>query len=113
MLKIEKFWNGISATTAIHFDNKDCFCGNTYVYLIAHKYDILCNWKPYSIGISIHDMDDLDVGVIYQANSDNFIDVLHLLINWMNDREYGITYVDDLFNSNIFPEIKDTVVKKW
>ena len=39
------------------------------------------------------DWDDFDIGYIYTADSEKqFFDVLHELINWMNDLEHGVAY---------------------
>lgn len=86
-------------------NDEQCFCGRPYVSLVAHKEKSLC-WDANTIGITIHDNDDFDVGLIYETNSENFKDVLHELINWMRDHEQGISYYDDIWNEmSFFPEL--------
>ena len=91
----------LSVTGVLHFDNKYAFCGQPWIHLCAYKnaYDTM--WKDYQIGVAIHDQDDFDVGYVYSAgNEKQFYEVLHELINWMNDLEHGVCswdeFIDDI-----------------
>lgn len=87
-------------------DEDYIFCGRPYVVLYARKDGDGKWWKPYSIAIKVGDDDDYDMGLIYQANEDNFFDVLHELINWMRDHEQGITIYRDIWNlREFFPDL--------
>lgn len=91
---------------SIHFDCNFAFCGNPYIHIIAIK-NACCGWKNYQIGIAIHDNDDFDIGYVYTAeNEEQFFNVLHELINWINDLEHGVClweeFVDDI--KGFFPE---------
>lgn len=106
MLKFETVWNHLMVTSSIFFDEYDGICGRPYVFLIAHRDETAYGWPANSIGIAIHDNDDLDEGLIYHANDETFFEVLHELINWMADREKGITYKEKLWDSlKLFPDI--------
>ena len=91
----------------LHFDDKECFCKQPWIHLIAFK-DIHDKWwKDYQIGIAIHDYDDYDIGYVYTAeNEEQFFDVLHELINWVNDLEHGVIsywdYIGDI--EGFFPD---------
>lgn len=75
-----------------------------YVFLAACKESDF-GWPPNSIGITIHDYDDFDMGLIYKPNEDYFTDVLHELINWMHDHEQGISLYEVLLKPfEFFPE---------
>lgn len=80
----------------LHFDDKECFCKQPWINLIAFKNTHDKWWIDYQIGIAIHDYDDYDIGYVYTAeNEEQFFDVLHELINWVNDLEHGvISYLD-------------------
>ena len=76
-----------------------------YISLVAHKEDVKYGWKPYEIGIAIHDKDDFDIGLIYRADEEHFFMVLHELINWMRDHEQGISLYEELLNPfEFFPD---------
>ena len=91
----------LRVTGVLHFDNKYAFCGQPWIHLIAYKnaYDTM--WKDCQICIAIHDQDDFDIGFVYSAEDDGqFFEVLHELINWMNDLEHGVCswdkFIDDI-----------------
>ena len=97
----------LDVESILHFDNKEAFFGQPWIYLIAYKngYDTL--WKDNQIAVAIHDQDDFDIGFVYSAeNEDQFFEVLHELINWMNDLEHGVCswdeFVDD--TEGFFPD---------
>lgn len=77
----------------LKFDDEECFCGQPYISLTAWK-DGNKWYKPNTIIIGIHDQDDYDIGFEYQPK-EHFFNVLHELINWMNDLEHGIIIYDD------------------
>ena len=98
----------LTVNADIHFDNECVFCGQPWINLIAFKDAYDSWWKDYQIGVAIHDTDDYDVGVIYTAeNEKQFFDVLHELINWINDLEHGLCiydkFVDDM--DGFFPDL--------
>ena len=96
----------LSAMSDIYFDYKEYFCGATYIYLQAFKEKGFFGWSPYSIGIALHDHDDLDIALIYQANEDNFIDILQELLNWMCDHEQGISSYEKIWEPlDFFPDL--------
>lgn len=104
-MKIKKYddLNCIAVTSSIYFDQKDCFCDRPYVYLNA------CKKNRYGqenyIVISIKDLDDFDLGVIYRTSEKDFENILHDLINWMRDHEQGITYYDEIWHPlKFFPD---------
>lgn len=103
-MKIEKyhFVKGLTVNGNIHFDCNFAFCGRPYIFLNAY-----CGWNDYQIGVGIRDNDDFDIGYIYTAeNEEQFFEVLHELINWINDLEHGVCiweeFVDDI--KGFFPE---------
>lgn len=102
----------LSVTSGIYFDAPDLFCGRTYLYLAAHKEGDRF-WKPHTIGISIHDNDDFDLGLVYEADGEHFFDVLHELINWMYDHEQGITCYDQICDPLMFFPECDCKRKQW
>lgn len=92
----------------IHFDRPDLFCGRTWMSLTAWK-EKENAWgdTEYTIQIAIHDKDDYDIGFVYYPASEQFVDVLHELINWMNDLEHGVICHDDFvdtYNTSFFPD---------
>lgn len=103
-LIIQKINDHLWVTSNIYFDNECCFCGRPYVSLIAYK-DKNKFWDANTIGIGLRDNDDFDIGLIYKTNADEFENVLHELINWMNDHEQGISIYDDILNIfDFFPD---------
>lgn len=104
-MKIEKYHfvksEALVVNGSIHFDYNFAFCGRPYIHLNA------CRGRKYQIGVGIRDNDDFDIGCIYTAeNEEQFFNVLHELINWMNDLEHGIClweeFIDDI--KGFFPE---------
>lgn len=92
----------------IHFDRSDLFCGRTWISLIAwEEKENVCGDTEYTIQIAIHDKDDYDIGFVYYPTPEQFTDVLHELINWMNDLEHGVICHDDFvdtYNTSFFPD---------
>lgn len=86
--------NILKVTSNIYFDIKFA-CGQTYVNLIANR-------ERNYIMIIVMDQDNLAIGNVYYPG-ENFFKVLHELINWMYDHEYGVSKFDDLLNDNLFP----------
>jgi hypothetical protein len=74
--------------------------------LVAHK-DKYLHWDSNTIGLSIHDYDDFDMGLIYRADNKHFTNILHELINWMVDHEKGISSFSKLYNKpyEFFPDV--------
>ena len=104
-MKIEKYHfvkgEALVVNGNIHFDYNFAFCGRPYIHLNAY-----CGRK-YQIGVGIRDNDDFDIGCVYTAeNEEQFLNVLHELINWMNDIEHGVcfweVFIDDI--NGFFPE---------
>jgi hypothetical protein len=89
-IEIELYDNHLIVHSSIYFDDEVAFCRRPYVSLAAHKEKYL-HWDSNTIGISIHDYDDFDIGIIYKTDDEHFTDVLHELINWMIDHEKGIS----------------------
>lgn len=80
-------------SSSLYFDDKECFCVIPYMTLHACKEIDDFNKTRYQIKIGVRDWDDFDIGYIYTADSEKqFFDVLHELINWMNDLEHGVAY---------------------
>lgn len=78
---------------AVHFDDEEAFCGYPWMLLSANRDVDSSHANQYQIKICIHDQDDFDIGYIYTADSEKqFFNVLHELINWMNDLEHGVAY---------------------
>ena len=101
---IQKINNYLYVRANIYFDNECCFCGRPYISLTAHK-DKDKFWDANTITIAIHDDDDFDLGLLYKVNPDDFINVLHELINWMRDHEQGISIYDDILDIfSFFPD---------
>lgn len=92
----------------IHFDRPDLFCGRTWMSLIAwEEKENAWGDTEYTIQIAIHDKDDYDIGFVYYPAPEQFTDVLHELINWMNDLEHGVICHDDFvdtYNTSFFPD---------
>lgn len=102
---IERMESHLFVISGIHFDDSTAFCGLPYVSLVAYKDCYSDFWQPHTIGISLHDNDDFDIGVIYRTKLDQFTDVLHELINWMHDHEQGISSYKLLWNPlEFFPD---------
>lgn len=98
----------LTADSSIYFDDENAFCGRPKIHLIAIKNRNDDWWNDYQIGVSIHDMDDYDIGYIYTAKSEEqFFNVLHELINWMNDLEHGVCFYDEFVEniSRFFPSL--------
>lgn len=99
----------LSVESDIHFDEAYIFCGKPYVRLFAMKEKGLSHWGNYTIRIGIRDMDDYDVGYIYEPTEERFFDVLHELINWMHDLEMGLClyndYLEKLKLDEFFPKL--------
>ena len=91
----------------LQFYDTQAFCGNVYIILIAFKDNNFLGWHANEIAVHIHDYDDLFEGFIYYPRPEQFFDVLHELINWMNDLEHGILYFDEVFPDidNFFPKL--------
>ena len=108
MLKYRISGKHLNVTSNIFFNEHGGFCGQTWINLHANKEEDVV-WRPYAIAIGIRDQDDLDVGLIYQANENNFEDILRELINWMIDHEKGISSVDNVFSKKnmleFFPDL--------
>lgn len=104
-MNIEQRGNGLSVRSSIFFDD-DVFCGSTYVSLIAFKDKADYGWNCYSIGVTVHDQDDFDIGLIYQTDAERFDTVLRELINWMHDHEQGGSSYEKLISSpgDFFPD---------
>ena len=109
-MKIEKYHfvkgEALAVNGNIHFDYNFAFCGRPYVRLITTK-NAYCGWKDYQIGVAIHKNGDFDIGYVYTTENEvQFFDVLHELINWMNDLEHGVCFweefIDDI--NGFFPE---------
>ena len=102
-----KVYQYLTVFGRVYFDDNYCFCGWPYVYLVAYKED-----NPFvkknEIEIAIHDDDDYDVGFVYYPDQDNFSNVLHELINWINDLEHEVcsydTYISDI--EGFFPDCR-------
>ena len=106
MLKFETVGNYLRVTSGIFLDEYDGICGRTYVSLIAHRDETTYGWPANSIGMAIHDNDDLDEGLIYYTDENSFFNVLHELINWMVDHENGVTYKENIWNAlELFPDV--------
>lgn len=105
-MKFERRGNYLHVISNIYFDTEECFCGRPYVSLSASK-EFASGWKrENTIIIGIHDKDDFDIGLAYKCNSDNFISILHELINWMRDHEQGISNYGDIWNTfEFFPDL--------
>ena len=92
----------------IHFDRPDLFCGRTRMSLTAWKEkENALGDTEYTIQIVLHDQDDYDIGFVYYPELNQFEDVLHELINWMNDLEHGVICHDDFvdtYNTSFFPD---------
>ena len=92
----------------IHFDCPDLFCGRTRMSLVAWKEkENACGDTEYTIQIVLHDQDDYDIGWVYYPEPERFTNVLHELINWMNDLEHGVICHDDFvdtYNTSFFPD---------
>lgn len=89
-MKIEKYHfvkgEALAVNGNIHFDSNFAFCGRPHIYLNAY-----CGWKDYQISVGIRGNDDFDIGYVYTAkNEEQFSDVLHELIDWINDLGHGI-----------------------
>ena len=92
--KIQYRHEHLTVSAQIKFDDETCFCGHPSVHLRTYYDDF--HWgNPYEIRVSLHDMDDYDVGFVYKSDKEHFFDVLHELINWINDLEHGICIYDD------------------
>lgn len=103
-LVIEKVNNHLRVKSNIYIEDKDCFCGRPYVLLVAHKDKNLFS-DANTIGIGIRDNDDFDIGLVYKTSPDEFMSVLHELINWMRDHEQGVgTYSDIWKPFDFFPD---------
>lgn len=104
-MKFEKNGNHLWVTSNIYFDYEERFCGRPYISLSASK-EFNSGWgSDNTIFIGIEDDDDFDTGLPYKCNSDNFIDILHELINWMRDHEQGISNYDDIWSIfEFFPD---------
>lgn len=96
----------LSVYGLLHFDDKECFCGQPWILLSAHQGDNNSGWEKYSIGIAIHDQDDYDIGFVYYPGKEQFFNVLHELINWINDLEHGVICYDDFIEDveGFFPD---------
>ena len=108
MLKYKISGKHLNVSTNIFFDKPMCFCGQTWIHLHANKEEDI-GWHPCTIAIGIRDQDDFDVGFVYQANENNFEDILRELVNWMIDHENGISSVDNVFSKKnmleFFPDL--------
>lgn len=104
----------LTVTANIKFDDEVCFCGHPWIYLLTY-YDDTYWRKPYEISIALHDMDDYDVGFIYKTDKEHFFDVLHELINWMNDLEHGLCIYDDYVKDidGFFPDYLGCERERW
>lgn len=109
-MKIEKYHfvkgEALAVNGNIHFDYNFAFCGRSYIHLITIK-NAYCGWKDYQIGVGIRDNDDFDIGCVYTAeNEEQFFNVLHELINWMNDLEHGVCFGEEFIDDikGFFPE---------
>ena len=63
--------------------------------------------EDYQIGVGIRDNDDFDIGCVYTAeNEEQFFNVLHELINWINDLGHGICLWEEFIGDikGFFPE---------
>lgn len=106
MLIFETVENYLRVKSSLFLDNYDGICGKPYVSLIAHKEETKYGWPANSIGIAIHDNDDLDEGLIYYTNEETFFDILHELINWMIDHENGVTCKNNIWDAfELFPDV--------
>ena len=102
---IEKRNNHLRVISNIYVDDSECFCGRSYICLIAHKEKTNYGWDANTIGIAIHDYDYFDIGLIYKTDTDNYMRVFHELINWMRDHKQGKSnYMDILDVFNFFPD---------
>lgn len=106
MLKYRISGKHLHVTSDIFFDEPVCFCGQTWIHLLANKEEAI-GWKPYTIAIGLRDEDDCDIGLVYEANKNNFEDILRELVNWMIDHENGITSVDKMYEDifEFFPDL--------
>ena len=107
MKKDKRINEHLVVQSSLNFYDNQCFCGKPYIYLTAYKDSSSYGWKENQIGISIHDYDDFFLGFVYYPEPEQFFDVLHELINWMNDLEHGILYFDEIFPDidNFFPKL--------
>lgn len=97
----------LNVTGVLHFDNKYAFCGQPWIHLCAYKNAYNTMWKDYQVGVAIHDQDDFDIGFVYSTeNGKQFFEVLHDLINWINDMEHGVCCWDEFVNDieGFFPD---------
>lgn len=103
-MTIEKMKDHLRVKSNIYFDNESCFCGRPYIILVAYK-DKNRYWDSNTIAIAIHDNDDFDIGLVYKTSPNEFINVLHELINWMRDHEQGRSIYMDIWNTlDFFPD---------
>jgi hypothetical protein len=104
-MEIEKCTHSLFVYSSIYFDDEEVFCRRPYIFLVANKEKYL-HWDSNTIGISIHDYDDFDKGLIYKTDDEHFISILHELINWMVDHEKGVSsycdMIEDLYK--FFPD---------
>ena len=101
---IEKKYDHLWVWSNIYFDYEEYFCGRPYISLTAYK-EKKYGWDANTIGIAIHDDDDLDIGLIYETDTEDFENILHELINWMRDHEQGISLYEKIWKPlNFFPD---------
>lgn len=99
----------LTVTADVYFDTPELFCGRTWISLLAWKErHSHFSWEhDYTIQIAVHDQDDYDIGWVYYPEPDQFTNVLHELINWMNDLEHGVICHDDFvdtYYTSFFPD---------
>ena len=84
----------------LHFDDKSVFCGQPWILLQAYKEPFGSYINKYEIDVTICDHDDYDIGFSYRPKTEEeFFNVLHELVNWINDLEHGvISYWDYIGN---------------
>lgn len=95
------------------FDNRKIFCGVPFLSLHAIKHESNEWYRKYQIIVRLMDQDDFNLGkVYYPSNEEEFFDILHELINWMNDLEHGVCEYDKVCDNDFFP-ILDCKMEDW
>lgn len=97
----------LTVTGLLHFDDKSVFCGQPWILLQTYKEPFASYINKYEIDVTICDYDDYDIGYAYRPKTEEeFFNVLHELINWINDLEHGVAsywdYIRDI--KGFFPE---------
>lgn len=105
----------IIATSSIYLGDIKNLAIQPCILMIAAKENPISGFEKYEINLKICESSHIFNyrEIVYKPRKDQFLGILHEILNWMNDVEDGVSFKYDVWNSVDFPPQLDCERDEW